>query len=390
MKKILCLLFLLNATSVSLLAQENSDIALQELMKNNYSCENASNKCALLFVEYFQDGKIDLIPDLIDYWESICRNNEALQRAKILYALNQNQYKDVIIRINIIDLILNYQNREQSFKDGDYREKYQKDREYFSYVPIGEDFDKYTKTLAGKNINKYPKKSIEYAWCEFYSGQTDSLFYRIQKFKYPDSKLTYGYYDHVNRIKTMIDWNWAISTGVWIPMGEMAALGVHPELGVVFGGKGGRLSCDFDLSIRFLNSSHYDAKWGDSIYNTNHFFGAYIGLDFGWDLYRGKQNNLVLLGGIGWDGFEAISSEMLNSSDYAFVSSYNFNFGVGFMHRFNGSAYMNIQLKCNIVNYTMNNVIDYKGVPITVKVLFGSISNPMKRSLLKRMEYLGK
>ncbi len=389
MKKVTPLVLLLFSTMQILFAQQGDlDAILINMMGSRQTCESVSNRCATLFVNCYKSDRIDLIPQLLEYWQEKCGVTEPVQRAKTLYAIDQNSYRDFVIGYGIMDLVLNYQNRVINEGNENEVERYENNKQYFSYVPIGGEFDNFTKSLAARNKAKYQQNSIEYAWCEFYSTAPDMLFTYVQKNRYSDSKLTYQYREKVREVKKMINWNWAISAGGWIPAGEMSALGVHPEVGILFGGKGGRISLDFDASIRFLNSqSKYLVTQGTNTYETNRFFGAYIGLDFGWDFYAKKENSFAVLAGLGWDGFEAKAEDMRRSQDAILASSYNFNFGVGYRRNISNSLYLSLHLKCNIVDYTMENVVDYRGVPITLKLIFGYQNNPMKQSILKRLKY---
>jgi hypothetical protein len=44
-------------------------------------------------------------------------------------------------------------------------------------------------------------------------------------------------------------------------------------------------------------------------------------------------------------------------------------------------------MKYNLVNYTMNDVIDFTGNPVTVQVVFGGLLNGPKSENLKALRY---
>jgi hypothetical protein len=44
-------------------------------------------------------------------------------------------------------------------------------------------------------------------------------------------------------------------------------------------------------------------------------------------------------------------------------------------------------MKYNLVNYTMNDVIDFTGNPVTVQVVFGGLLNGPKNENLKALRY---
>lgn len=120
---------------------------------------------------------------------------------------------------------------------------------------------------------------------------------------------------------------------------------------------------------------------------TNHFFGGYLGLDGGYDIWRTKHQELQLLVGIGGDGFDAIKEDKSKQLKPESTWSYNFNGGIGYRYYIKNSFYIGVKAKYNIVNYALNGVVGFTGNPITAGLVIGGLSNRTKRTALESLHY---
>ena len=138
------------------------------------------------------------------------------------------------------------------------------------------------------------------------------------------------------------------------------------------------MSYDITMCFRFLNSPQsYSVKRARSnnvVETTNHFFGGYIGIDVGRDLYTKSKNEVQLLGGFAYDGWDALKEGKTRNLRGETVSAYNFNLGLGYRRYLNNTTYIGLRAKYNMVNYTLNDVVDFTGNPVSITFVIGGLS----------------
>ncbi|NVO12163.1 MAG: hypothetical protein HXX16_19550 [Bacteroidales bacterium] len=340
------------------------------------TCEKNSNKYALLFIKRLNESKPDSINEIFRKWKLSCGQCEPLQRAKILYHLKFNTFNDSVLSESISCNIKIFLNRKKQYLF--------KEPEYFSYVPVGKEFDIFSDSIAKTLIHKFKRNSVEYLLCELYSNKSDSILIKIKHPRYQFSTIHNKpcsiHAKKNEKIKKInkSGFDIALMSGVWIPTGGLSVLGIHPELGFQGGAKNENYSAQFTLIIKFLNTPNkYLARrvhTNNSVEETNQFVGPYIGLDFGKSIYHTYHSEFQILAGLGFDAFTALNPLKEINNRYEDVRSYNVNFGFGYRYYFkNKPQYIAIEPKFNIVDYGLNNVTDLKGNFISIRFIYGHI-----------------
>jgi len=340
-------------------AQTGMDSLMLVMNKNKFRCEDVSARSMQLFMDYYQAGQKDSIPFMLEFWESKCGNIEAVQRTKILFAIDNNTYNDAVIEEGILDLIFDY----KALKTNPLPDAYPK-----------EQFNRFTRQLAEKNKVRFSEANIEYAWCDLYSfdGEGDSIFYYIQKYQYADSKLTEEYFQDVEKERSKRYNHFAFTTGCWIPTGSLAIFGVHPEVGLVVGFKYKRWSCDMNVNIRFLKTPDpYRVQRYENIEESQRFNAVNVGFEAGFDLLYLPKHKVAVLGGIGYEGFRALQRDNVAGLGPVNINTYNIGLGAAYTHHVNSSFYWGFQARCHFIDYTLNESMSYRGVPFTLKLKTG-------------------
>lgn len=159
--------------------------------------------------------------------------------------------------------------------------------------------------------------------------------------------------------------------GAWIPMGQLNAVGIHPEIGFqsLGTGKKKKFYIGWEFFIKFNKSAHA-FNFIDSAgkrEETNHFFGGYFGIPAAYSIYKSPKQEILFVGGFGGDFFE-ITAKPRSETEY----SINVNTGIEYKIRFGKSAYCGIQLKYNYTNYTSSY---FAGSPLTVRIVIGGFGD---------------
>ncbi|MCL2040525.1 MAG: hypothetical protein FWG84_00615 [Bacteroidales bacterium] len=373
MKKYLCFI------AVSLcfhpvFAQRGMDSLMLAMNRSKFKCEDVSAQSMQMFMDYYRSGAKDSIPALLAFWESKCGNTEAVQRTKILFAIDNNVYNDTVIESGILDLVFDY----KSLKTDALPETY-----------LQADFNRFTRQLAEKNKARFLEDDIEYAWCDFYGFDDNSIFYYIQKHQYPDSKLTEEYFQSVEQERSKRYNHLGFTAGCWIPTGSFTAFGTHPEVGLIVGFKYKRWGCDMNVNLRFLQTPKpYDVQRYDEMEQSQRFTAVNVGFDVGFDLLYLPKHKIAVLGGIGYEGFNALQRDNVAGLGPVNINTYNIAFGTAYTFHVNASFYWGFQAKCHFVDYTLNGSMDYNGVPFTLKLKTGwTIHDWHKPDKLHELKY---
>lgn len=262
---------------------------------------------------------------------------------------------------------------------------------YYGFIPPGQEFDRYTQELAKSLLKKYEPNEIEYLLAEFYGVNSDTIFAKIQTNDFGNSTLTKEYDKAVEKYVNMAEVHLSLVTGVWIPTGELKFIGNHPELGFQIGAKKKKMNYDLIMAFRFLDSPNYyfarRTKSGDTVELTNHFFGGHIGADIGRDIYSRNGHELQLTGGIAVDGFDALEEDIDNDLESASTWTYDISLGLCYRYYITNKFYLGLRAKYNIVDYSLNNVVDFTGNPITIQFIIGGVDNPYRNDNLKSLKY---
>jgi len=360
------------------------------MTRKQVDCSDISYNSGLYFIKYIQENKIDSAKYLLQYWESKCGMREPIFRARILLALKQNSYNDTLLNEGVLNYIFNYQIRMDMIRYSNYY-SYDNYSAYYGFIPPGQEFDKYTQEISKALLEYYEPNQIEYLLAEFYGENSDTIFSKIQTKTYPQSILTKEYKKAVDSYVNMAELHISWITGIWIPTGELKKLGSHPELGFQMGAKHKKMNYDITMAFKFVNSPNdYYArrtKSDDSLVLTNHFFGGYIGFDIGRDIYSNNGHELQLTGGIALDGFDVFEADKDNDLETVSTWTYNFNLGLGYRYYIKNNLYLGLRAKYNVVDYSLSNVVDFTGNPITVQFIVGGVDNVFRNNALKSLKY---
>lgn len=147
---------------------------------------------------------------------------------------------------------------------------------------------------------------------------------------------------------------YGLVTGGWFPLGKASALGNHPTIGFQAGGRGKHQELLVNMYFKFMNTPRpIVVLRNGNYYNTNYFFGGYIGIDYVRYIRRWHRNELGAVAGIGWDGFDVFAANNTNRTALQPVSIHtiNINAGIKFHHYLHTGASFTVGSKYNIAPY---------------------------------------
>lgn len=372
-------------------AQEIVDLLTEKPL---VECSTISFNAATLFEESYIANDFDKAALILKEWENKCGLREPIFRAKILLSIATKTYNDSLMLAGSLNHLQNFEYRKSNIDKGRFY-TYDNYAAYYGYIPFGQNFDKLTTQIAATLKESQAKNSTAYYICDFYSGNVTPEQYKNMlstldpQSGYSNDYNTYlSYYEHETKM------NIAGFAGVWHPTCDLAFIGTKPEIGLVFGGKYQKWNVDLNLGVKFGGSKNdyifrRTKDRGQPLDTSNYFVGYMFGVEVGYDLYSGKRNEWSVIAGAAVDGFSTeVSDEDRNTNEHN-VTSYNFNAGIGYRYYFKNDLYIGFKAKVHAIDYRLNNVVEFNGVPFTFHVLFGGLSSVFKRDL-KSIGYTGR
>lgn len=350
-----------------------------------YDCPTGSYIHSHLFEKLILENKIDSASIILESWNRLCGEREVTVRAFILLQLIKEPYMIPILPENMLLYLDQYKLRINTPEEAKHL-RYEYNLPYYSYIPINENFDKFTKK-SFSNLKPIDDKDLKFI-VETYSGKNPDIFSNEVVDSMPTNGIFTQYAAELVKIKKMSEGHTALLGGAWIPLNKGTTLGIHPEIGFQAGFKKSKFNYDFSLLIRFLKSKEeYIAlrKQTGLKETSKNFFGGFVGLDFGYDIYAKKSNEVQLIAGAGFDGFDALkeSGDLKSAS----IASYNFNFGISYRKYLHSNNYVGIKVKFNIIDYTLNKVVSFNESPVSISITCGIVKNYYKNYLLKKTNY---
>jgi hypothetical protein len=299
MKKLIVNAFLLCLTLSNTYSQTDS-VLIKKLYEPILTCEIvATNSQKLL--PTFSLYELAGINQILSVWESNCSNTEPIQRLRILMAVFHGGLSDSLYNDYVDNHLSGFRSRLRAGKSDNRGYTYEYNKVWLDYVPPGGEYDKWTQRIAIDLLGSRSLSKSEYLLCLLLSGN-DVLFEKeIYSEEYKETslskKLRQRAYDY---------WNYGmifkISTGVWIPMGQLSCnFQPSPLLTFAFTlpiQKSTRLDLGIQLAI-LLQAKPFLIQVDNLEYTvhakTSGNVGAWLTREFG----VGEKSHLDIMGGIG-------------------------------------------------------------------------------------------
>lgn len=377
----------------ALLLLANTALAQQDieqmLYRQQISCSDIALNSSEMIPRFIGRGEMDSALMVLKVWQEKCGNSEPVMRANLLLALNLHYYDESYLPDNFTRLMNTFHNRlEIASENSAYiYNYYQKE---FDFVPVGGVFDQWTQEFAASMVDYYEPGTEGFLLCSFYSGNTNAVYKMLLTPQYADTKPGRLYNKEVGKALNLPALAMGLTLGTWIPTARLSDMGIHPELGFTYGVKHRNNSYDLVMAVKFVRTpSDYLARRDkDSPQELTHnFTGGYFGFEYARNLIPNRKNSPIFSAGIAYDGITMFSADEKNDIKASSANSYNFNFGGGYNLALNKHSALGIQLRYNIVDYTLNKLFDKHGHVFTVRLSYSFSQNQYRESLLNSLNY---
>jgi hypothetical protein len=262
--------------------------------------------------------------------------------------------------------------------------------EYYR-VAYGHYFE-FIKTLATETLKQPGLSAAEKYLLRFFANPDKAPFSELNNQSYNGTSLKRAWLRYNNQRSNISGFDLALMTGIWSPTGSLSRLGNHPYIGYQVGGKFNKWLVDLKLDFRFLHAAeYYTVIISGSPHLGNYFFGLNMGIDAGYELLQRRKFGLEAVGGVAYEGFDAISSTNNNSNNDGSLSTVNLNLGVNLRwyirHKVKSKgeswSYLALQPKYNFLFYHNDGGSDLAGNAFTLSLIYGGFSRKIDHYYLK-------
>lgn len=345
-----------------------AQVSVEDAMsKKHPDCRDVLLNAIDLIPKYYREKAFDSVQKVVDIWETSCGNTPEAEYTKVLLSIERSVFNNAQPDSSLVELLISYSYAYKNYS------------RYPSYYGPGtSSYYKLSSTWAKFLLERTNLSVTEKFVCDVFTGNISDPVKEIKSDKEVYAVLYNLLNTNLQEQKKSGSAEYTIVSGVWVPTGNVAVLGVHPSIGLQFGGRFDRHQVDLSMQIRFLNSAGtYTVKRNNTLYDLDYYFGGYIGLDYNYYFINSIKTDLGLLGGIGYDGFDIAASGDSHENDYLkplSISSLNLNAGLRFNYVFSSSFYLGLQGRYNFMNYGTKGGSNLNGDAFSFDLIFGFTS----------------
>ena len=358
--KTLCVFSIL--FSVSFLNLANAQSMEEQMTRRHPSCNDVFLNAVNILPKLYRQNAFDSMYSALQIWKRACGNSQEVQSVSLLLAMQQYSFTAALLDSTSIDLLNNYAN---------YFVIYQRNTALLFKGQT--EFYKLCSIWAKLLMEQKTLDDNERFICGVFTGSIIDPLNEIKTHpeKYPqlaellkhkDAALRNGYRS-----------NLAFLAGIWMPKNDLQILGKHAAIGFQLGFRDAHNQFDFTLQFRFLQSANpYFVNRNNVLYESQHFFGGYIGIDYTYYLVSKQSYDFGVLAGIGYDGFDIFSSDYNNQNLKPLsIGSFNANGGIKYNLFISPTFYIGLQGRYNLINYSNRGGTSLQGNAFSIDLIFG-------------------
>ena len=361
------------------------------LVNRQVGCADIALNSSEYIPYYLNNNQMDSALIVLNYWGEKCGNSEPAMRANILIALDLFYFDDEMVTDDFLRRMSIFSDRVQLMKENN-TFAYNYHQADFDFVPVGGTFDLWTLEFAKEVLKKYEPGTPGYFLCLFYSGAIDSAYTLLATYPYNSFKPGIQYNALIKHYQDLPSTSISGFAGAWIPLGPLESMGVHPEIGMTYGLRQRNNLYELVMGVKFIKTpdSYLTRRDKDSEWEySNEFSGVYLGFEYSRDLMPQKRNSPFFTIGAAYDAITTLNQDTDLKLDAATAGSYNFNLGGGIRIFLSNRSFLGLQIKYNVVDYTLTQLFKKQGHVVTARLSYGVFQNKYRDDRLKYLKYGG-
>lgn len=337
--------------------------------QRNIPCPEVAFTSSVLIKEFHMKQQPDSLQGVLYFWEGHCGMQEPMVRALVLHMIETNTFYDDWYPQNLGMMLEDYK-AAQEIEDFN---NYYYDYTTWEYHPISPDFNKFTLQLAN-DLKRFEDISpTEMYFLEYYSNNFKEARKIARRGDLAGTPLDSLFREHERQKLEGPMGFLGLSGGMWIPGGNLAAVGTFSEIGITFESQYRRYLVGGHLNVAFsATQKTFAVDVANSLTDYSPYSGLAVGFDLGWEAASTLKTSLFLVSGF---GARSILSRRPNELDEKQPTrgqwSLSPGLGVYIRHRISASHYMAVQTRYNFVNFENDGGTDLSGNIFTFGLIFG-------------------
>jgi hypothetical protein len=336
------------------------------------------------FAKFYSENKKDSIAFVLRLWEAETGMNEALFRANALYLVSEGKFPSHLTQFGLIDYATAWEIRYNLMFKNERDDFFLTHPEFFSYLPIGSDYDRFTIDASRRLLNRQTVGSLSHSFITLYAGDTKDFFKFIADGLHENDLLGAEYVEKCKALMKLPETHIELNMGAWIPQGNLMNIGNRPSLGVLVGRWYPKFKIDLAFDVRFFETNKsIDIALTDTIMlEVANFLGARAAIEGSFSILKVHPYALDIFLGAGYEWIEMVKSPQDRRGEV--FDSPSLTAGLTYRYFFPNRANIGISL-----GYHMLWLDNPKGTPIdgnafTVALQIGLVENPKKKVGLNR------
>jgi hypothetical protein len=354
--------FLFALLTVSCFINKANAQSIEEQMTRKHpSCNDVFLNAIKVFPKLYKENAFDSMYTALQIWEEACGQTQEVKTTGILLNIQQATFTATSLDSSIIDLL-----------ESNARSIIFYQRSNAPYFENQKAFYQLSAAWAKILIDYKPLNETEKFICQVFAGAITDPAFQIKNNpqKYPQLAILIKKKEAAQR--NGIRSNVAFITGIWMPTGNLKIVGKHPSVGFQVGMRDTHNEFDLTMQFRFIKSANtYSVKRNNLYYDSDAFFGGYIGLDYTYFLMSEQKTDIGLLAGIGYDGFDVFKGNNDQDLKPLSIGSFNANGGLRFNFYVSPTLYLGLQGRYNWIKYNNKGATSMSGNAFTIDFLIG-------------------
>lgn len=366
-------LFLIFSLSISIVYSTDIEGKIQK-----------SEEFAQKYIKHFNENESDSLAILLRSWEIETGMNEALFRAYSLFLADKNQFPGTLLPYGLLEYAIAWEIRYSLLFKNEKDDFFYTHPEFFSYILIGGEFDRFTIDASRRLLSKMEKGSLSHSFIALYTGDIEDFFKALPDGTHENTLLGVEYIEKAQKLLKMPETHLAINIGGWFNQGNLNNLGTRPSLGVAVGRWYPRFRADLAFDVRFFdtNKTIQIALTDTIMLEVGNFMGARIAFEGAYSIIKANPYSVDVFLGAGYEWFEMFKSWQDRRGDI--FSSPALSVGLTCRYFFPNRSHFGISSAYHLLWFDNPGGTPLDGNAITVSLQIGILENPRKKVGLNR------
>ena len=356
-------------------------------------CEIQSDSVIDMLIPQFYQNDFDSTGSLIDHWSSECGLYHPQYRAKVLYVISINEYRQSLWDTFLYENLPDFEDWLIKSRDTTWKRLRHRGRliKYFGSVPVGRAYDSFSRDQANYLLGYDDLSASEQIVLTLLSEDDSTYFKKLKTTNSDSSILANLYQSEIRRTLEEPDYFIACGMGIWSPDREASILGSHPSLVGSCGQWHSKWGWEMDFDLRILKSrdSFSFIKKDFDLY-TDRFAGWAINGFYTRNISKTYNKRLNLKIGGGWDALSVLYEKEVDGEtvdDFVFANSFSGVLGLEWSMDIGNNMCLKLAYHRHFMSYSWRDRTTLSGNAHSLNLNISWLDRHSKNKALKNLRF---